>query len=63
MSTYQSNSYTTLTNFLVFICDKLDILLSFKKLLDIINKKQLPKNQMNQPYAHLNAPYAMLTRV
>ena len=52
----------TKTNFLVFICDKLHILLSSKKFLNITNKKQLPENQMNQPYARVNAPYATLTR-
>ena len=30
-------------------------------LFNITNKIQLPENQMNQPYACVNAPYATLT--
>ena len=32
--------------------------IKFKKLSNITNKIQLPKKQMNQSYACMNAPYA-----
>ena len=35
----------------------------FLCILKLTNKKQLPENQMNQPYTPVNAPYAMFTHV